>query len=277
MIFSTLLRPPAAPPEEPSGGVRPRRREQVVSRERNRRYKRAVSIGVILSVLVHILGVFVSPLVVRYMELTDFVFVRPIAPTAQDDAMQVVVVRVTETQPVRPEPEPQPEPEPEGPPIALPEPTWPTLTAAEHLRPRVGDWRLWIIPPTRPEDKTPAELSAELNDRLFARLEAWEDSITAALASGDMDWTVGEEGNKWGVSPGKLHLGPVTLPLPLYLGPHPAVQRELGERTQEWYLIRGQQTQQAVDEEFERRVKEMRERAEQERAEKAKNDSTSSQ
>lgn len=273
MILSTLLRPPAAPPEPPPGAVTPRRRTLTVGRERARRYTRNVAIGIALSVLFHVVLVLLSPLVVRYMEPGSVFFRNPVVPRARDDGMRVVEIRVAETVPAEPLPE-QPQPEPEEEPAAG-EPegaTASTLSAAEQLRPRVGDWRLWVVSPeTGRADESPAERAAAVNDRLHAILEAYEDSIAAMLAEERMDWTVGKEGNRWGVSPGKLHLGPVTLPLPLYLGPHPATQRELGERTQEWYLIRGQQDRGAIDEEFGDRVKAIRERKAQE---KAKKDST---
>ena len=207
------------------------------------------------------------------MEEGFFVFVPPVLPQPRDDGMRVIDVVVTEAVPeVQPV---QPQPEPEEPPVELDPRAVRSFSAAEQLRPRVGDWRLWVIPPSEREEPSPAELAAELNDRLAAILEAYEDSIAAMLAEGDMDWTVGKEGNKWGVSPGKIHLGPVTLPLPLYLGPHPAQQRELGQATQDWYLIQSQRGRQAIDDEFEARVKAIRERRAREEAQKkAEEDST---
>lgn len=227
--------------------------------------------GLALSVLVHFLVLVVSPLVVRYLE-TFPAFPPAPPPRPSQVGMRVVEYRVTETS-VPPEPreeeeEPRSEPEPTitGPAADAEEPV---PTAAERLRPRVGDWRLWVLPPLTERDLTPAEREAELRGRLYADIEAYNDSVAAeaARAAEAMDWTVGEEGNRWGLSPGKIHLGPITLPLPINLGAHPAVQRELGAERAEWEAIRRQAGQGVLDEAFEERVKAIRERKEQEQAE----------
>lgn len=281
MILSTLLGPPDAPPETeaeapdyPEHGVVP------VTRQRARRYRRSVSIGVVISVLFHLALVFISPLVIRYIE--DGRFMLPSLRTVQPPraGMQVVEVEVSETadlEPVREPARPEPEPEEElGVPGVEAEPdAEPLPPAAERLRPRVGDWRLWIVPPaTRSADLTPEQRNAELRARLYARLEAVDDSIAAALAAeaAAMDWTVGEEGNKWGVTPGQLHLGPVTLPLPFFIQP----SREDAEAMRDWSAIQQQAGQAVIDESFEERVKAIRERKAKEQAEKdAKRDTTS--
>jgi hypothetical protein len=117
---------------------------------------------------------------------------------------------------------------------------------------------------------------ADLRARLAAAIQAGNDSLAAELVreAEAMDWTVGEEGNKWGVSPGKLHLGPVTLPLPLLFQPHPATAREQADRAADWSAIQRQAGQAAIDETFEERVKAIRERKERQEA-KAKRDTTS--
>ncbi len=157
----------------------------------------------------------------------------------------------------------------------------PTASAAERLRPRVGDWRLWVVPPisdTR-TDLTREERNALLRARIYAALEAYDDSVAAALAAEaeKLDWTVGEEGSKWGISPGKLHLGGVTLPLPLIFAPHPATQRQLEGRMSDWQAIQRQAGQGVIDDTFKDRIEAIRERKAKEEAEKkAQSDTTSS-
>ncbi len=279
MILSTILGPPGAPPEEETAGTTaPERRVLSVTRERYRRYERAVYIGVALSVLIHVLAIRLSPLVVRYLEpgaLFDRV-VRPLRPRAE--GMQALEIRISDVPRVEPQPEPEPEPEtePEPPAPGVAEgAAAPTLSAAERLRPRVGDWRLWVVAPVPTRtDRTPAERAAEVEARLHARLEAYDDSLAAALAAEAeaMDWTVGEEGNKWGISPGKIHLGPVTLPLPFFIGP----SREQMEQAREWEAIQRQAGQGEIDETFEDRVRAIRERKAQEEAENAAQRDTTS-
>jgi hypothetical protein len=191
--------------------------------------------------------------------------------------MRALEVRVTERAPVEVAPEPQPEPV-ELEPGEVVEEVGPPLTVAERLRPRVGDWRLWVVPSVRrPSDLTAEERAAQIRARLYAELEAYDDSVAAELArlADQLDWTVGEEGNKWGVSPGQLHLGPITLPLPLVFGPNPATQREMADQAAEWDAIRRQAGQAAIEETFEERVRAIRERRERERAEQeAQRDTT---
>jgi hypothetical protein len=139
------------------------------------------------------------------------------------------------------------------------------LTAAARLRPRVGDWRLWFVPPVPSRrDLTPAERAEEVRYRLYMTLRAFNDSMAAQLAreAAAMDWTVGEEGNKWGVSPGQIHLGGLTLPLPFYFGP----TREQMEQMGEWSEIQRQAGQAEIDETVDERIRAIRERRAQEAA-----------
>jgi len=182
--------------------------------------------------------------------------------------MQAIEIRVTEAPPVEPERRPQPEPE-----VVEPEPedaTEPSLTGAERLRPRVGDWRLWVVPAlARRLDRTPEERSRELEARLHAMLEAYDDSIAAELARAAeaMDWTVGEEGNKWGVSPQGLHLGPVTLPLPFYIGPG----RESEDMLRDYGAIQRQAGEDAIRDAQKERIEAIRERNQRAREEAQRN------
>ncbi len=104
----------------------------------------------------------------------------------------------------------------------------PGLTAAERIRPKAGDLRFWA-----PVDPERIALSREelMRLQLIAELEIMNDSaaLAAELARRATDWTyTDEEGKKWGVSPGKIHLGDLTLPLPFGFGMS-AWQRERGE------------------------------------------------
>lgn len=267
-----MLRPPGAPPEgKPKRAVQSERRVTPAVRERVRRYDRIVAISLIASVLVHILLIRLSPLVIRYLE-PDIGFYFPSQPVViPEQGMRVVDVVVVESPDI--EPEPVPEPEPEEPPTAEPEfGVEPYVSAAERLRPRVGDWRLWLVPPVmRRTDLTPAERAAGVRARLYAILEAYDDSVAAELEREleALIWTIGEEGEEWGISPGKLHLGGITLPLPLFFGPHPAEARRHEGSIDEWSAIQRQAGQGAVDDAFEDRVRAIRERKAREEAEAA--------
>lgn len=94
-------------------------------------------------------------------------------------------------------------------------------SAAERLRLGRGDPRLWIrVDPSRiaptPEHLLETELAIAIRDS--------NDSIAAAIeaAMAATDWTrTDDEGKRWGVSPGKIHLGDITIPLPFGFGPPP--------------------------------------------------------
>ncbi len=91
----------------------------------------------------------------------------------------------------------------------------------ERLRIGEGDPRLWQ--PLDPEllAPTPHEL---LELRLAAAIEAANDSAFAEaerLATAT-DWThTDAEGKRWGISPGRIHLGDTEIPLPFGFGPPP--------------------------------------------------------
>ena len=245
MIFSTLLRPPKAPPEEtPPGVLRPMQRSANAIRQRSRRYDRALAMGISASVVLHVLAVFLSPLLIGYVERGIRLVPPPRPVTVRPQGMQAVEVQVVETPPAEsvtePEPLPdEPEPAPIEPADAVPE-TGPVVSAAERLRPRVGDWRLWVIwpLPTSRDDMTVEERAEEIRERLYALIEAYDDSLAAemARAAEARDWTVGEGDEKWGVAPGRIHLGPITLPLPFYLGP----TREQAADMAYWGIIQQQ-------------------------------------
>ena len=162
-----------------------------------------------------------SPVIVTDLEPAPARFENSPPP----EARQVTAFPVTEAPGIELEPEAEPvELGPEPPVVGKPEGAAARLTLpAERLRPRVGDWRLWRRPAAR-TDGTPVQIG----ERLHAKAQAYSDRLAAAEARWlhQLDWTIGEEGNKWAVSAGKLHLGSGTLPLPLNLEAEPFVQRE---------------------------------------------------
>jgi hypothetical protein len=141
----------------------------------------------------------------------------------------------------------------------------PTPTAAERLRPRAGDLRLWA--PVDPELTRP---SREELMRLFlsAELEDLADSLALAeeLARKVTDWTyTDDEGKKWGVSPGKLHLGDITLPLPFGFGNSAWVREQNGDRIWAWDDIERGAAAKGVRDTWKERAEAIRKRRDAER------------
>jgi len=110
-------------------------------------------------------------------------------------------------------------------------------TIAELLRPRAGDPRIWA-----PIDRELTQLSEEevLRLLLAIEIEAMADSAATMeeLARRATDWTYTDsEGKRWGVSPGKIHLGDLTLPMPFGFSAPPGSIEEMNGRIWEWDVI----------------------------------------
>jgi hypothetical protein len=102
--------------------------------------------------------------------------------------------------------------------------------AADVLRVRSSDTRLWREALPEAFELTDAQ---RMELQLAGRIEEWADSVAQSLAAeyALTDWTrTDDQGRRWGVSPGQLHLGDITLPLPFYFRGN-AWQREEAIRT----------------------------------------------
>lgn len=90
----------------------------------------------------------------------------------------------------------------------------PRLPVVERLRPGHGDPRLWQ---PLPEDIVGLSNEQLMQLELDLAIAEVVDSVRAAEAAGRRatDWTyVDSKGRRWGVSPGQIHLGGLTIPLP---------------------------------------------------------------
>lgn len=169
----------------------------------------------------------------------------PVPPTGADDAGQEADVPPTEAG----------EPGPQG------------RRAAERLRVQVQDERLWT-----PLDEEFTRVSAErfLESDLAWQLGLWQDSMAmeAARAAEATDWTwTDEDGDRWGVSPGKLHLGSITLPFPFSFGTNPGRFDETQMRAYiDGEIARGASTY-VIQEGWRERAAAIRRRADRERNE----------
>jgi uncharacterized membrane protein YgcG len=104
--------------------------------------------------------------------------------------------------------------------------------------------------------------------QLVAKLEAMNDSaaIAAERAADAMDWTyTDEEGKQWGVSPGKIHLGDMTIPMPFSFGASPGQRERAEDRLWAWDEIEAAAARGAVSNYWKERDKAIRERMEAER------------
>ena len=139
-------------------------------------------------------------------------------------------------------------------------------TAAEVLRPKLGDARLW-----RSVDPALLELTEEevLHLQLEGRLETWNDSVAEVRAREEeaLDWThTDEEGKRWGISPGKIHLGDTTIPFPFGFSAPPAGREQAARRQWEWDEIEAAAASGAIRATWKDRAAAIRARKEAERA-----------
>lgn len=199
-------------------------------------------------------------------------------PSAEDGMQMVQLVEIVDVTPAAaPEPEVETSPEPEEAEpveeagaetvvVVVEAPASDPRTAAERLRPWMNDPEVW-----RPIDPELLDLTLEERARfeMAAVLALWIDSITTAEAArvAATDWTYTDEGGgRWGFSPGKIHLGNVTLPLPFNFGPDPSRINELRERDWEWMELQRGAIAAAVDQSWKDRRRAIRERMDAERA-----------
>ncbi|MGH7461575.1 MAG: hypothetical protein ACREMA_11190, partial [Longimicrobiales bacterium] len=138
-------------------------------------------------------------------------------------------------------------------------------SAIDRMGTPLPDPRLFA--PTNPERLLTGPDAARA--RLAESIGAWNDSIAAeqAAAARATDWTVTDkDGKRWGVSPGKLHLGDITLPLPLAFAAPAGRRDELNARNRNFAEIEAQASREGIKDSFNERVKEIRKRKDQERA-----------
>ena len=259
-----------------SGSAVSREDQAAGSRSRKRSSRRILAVSLGISGLLHVVLLGLYPSIVRRLrpERVAYPF-----PSPSSFAQGVDVIRLVELDPTfSGEPPDDPteiedveEPEaPPGPPSfgvpGIAELTPPPPTGAERLRPRFSNPRLWVI-----EDPLFSELSLEQREELIVagRLEAWFDSVTAAAAAEAAltDWTFTDaNGKRWGISPGQIHLGDITLPMPLAFGTPVGKRDEVARRMWEWEEITRQGARVEVEESWRDRAEAIRARRDRERA-----------
>lgn len=144
--------------------------------------------------------------------------------------------------------------------------------ALERLRYRMPKIDVW-----RPSDPPPRSAEQVMEERISSRIAAYNDSLAMEVARRERatDWTVRDgSGGRWGVSgeqvgvlsPGAIHLGDITIPLPIQFTPSPEKREEVAGRVRNWNEIQRQAALVETREIQADRIRAMRERAAAERA-----------
>jgi hypothetical protein len=257
-------------PLHPSSGQKPR--SPVHPRDR---YRGAFRISLGISALLHVLAISLYPSFFSGIPEAGQVFGGYLQPLTPAGTEIVNLVELPADQDPENLPPPEEEPEIETPiapatvrPLGLDAPSGldalhdrpAAPSAAEALRPRRGDLRYWA--PVS-EERTALTEEEILRLRFIAELEAVNDSAALAeqRAADAMDWTyTDEDGKRWGVSPGKLHLGDLTLPMPFGFGTSPAQRERAEDRLWAWDEIQQSAATGAVRNSWKERDKAIRER-----------------
>ncbi len=267
------VRPPPAPQSRAEPAPPPRRDRPGT--------RRAWTLAFAVSALAHVLLF----LVLRF-ERTDYTEL--VSPATRLVAVREAVgTRVEQIQELPPgvipeEPEPPPVPRTrfetpparadlpvvrEAPPAAEAPARRAPTSFRELLQPAGRSPEVWRAPSPI---HTPLDPRAEASARVSGRLDAYNDSVAlaAAQAARAVDWTrTDEDGGRWGVSPEGIHLGDITIPVPINFSPGPGKRDEVAGRVRDWGEIQAQGARQEGKETFEERVRAIRERKERERQE----------
>lgn len=149
--------------------------------------------------------------------------------------------------------------------IAAPEDEDAPRSAAERLQPHMVDPRLW-------RDVAPGGVLSDTDRariQVYSLMEEWADSM-ALLDEAErraLDWTyTDDDGKRWGISPGRLHLGEFSLPLPIHFGTPAGIRDEVERRAWVWEEIERGAASAAVRDAMGDRVREIRMRRNAERA-----------
>lgn len=142
----------------------------------------------------------------------------------------------------------------------------PGPTAAERLRPRLRDPRLWARVPDEFFELTLEEREEIV---LAGRIREWYDSLAAAgeAERALTDWTYrDEDGGRWGFADGKIYLGDVALPFPLAFGPSTGNREQANYRMWEFEEIERQSQRYLIEQTWQERAAAIRARRDKERA-----------
>ena len=211
--------------------------------DHGRAHRRALAVGIGASAALHVVFVLLYSVVVTQWGPTETVLAVESVSRFTSDMRVVRVVEIEPPDLTAEPPDELPEPTAEAPPAAdagppvaadvdLDEPPR-RRRAADILRVRSSDARLWREAMPELFELTEAE---RMELELAGRLEEWADSVAAVVAAeyALTDWTTtDDQGRRWGVSPGQLHLGNITLPLPFYFGGNSWQREQAGRRAWE--------------------------------------------
>ncbi|MDE2663983.1 MAG: hypothetical protein OXI39_13380 [Gemmatimonadota bacterium] len=269
-------------------------------RERERSQRRTLAMGLLASVFLHILllvaagGVRVESLPftlppVETVPAPDALVVVEIAPTLPEDLPEdprPEPLPPPEEDPPEVEPEPEEEEEEEEPEeeaeeergpipgapglIVAGQPTPPEAprgrTNASRLQLRFSDARLWFDPQSPRLIGERLVQFARADSAVRAILRDWLDSLQLEedVRQRARDWTFERDGKRWGFSEQGIHLGDVTIPIPIGFAPTGPQRRAYEQAIRDLTAIQIQNLRDDVEAAAAEARARMRERSEEE-------------
>ncbi|HEX2165823.1 MAG TPA: hypothetical protein VHG09_01175 [Longimicrobiales bacterium] len=176
-----------------------------------------------------------------------------------------IEVQVVERAPLRPLPirpaAPPASEAPTGGAQAAVEPIDP-IPVRDRLRYRLNTPQVWQPPSEEIYIEPSPQERVEL--RIASQLGEFNDSVAAEAAAAERanDWTIKDEnGGRWGVSPGAIHLGSITIPLgDSRFAVAPGRREEFEGRVRTWNELQDQAVREEAKGEFKDRVRAIEER-----------------
>lgn len=257
-------------------------RPGILAERRDRRADRGVLVsGLLLSALLHVVAFailsfripteprvsFAPTRIVNFTPAMQAYDIVEVASEAAPIEVRIVDREALRPQPVRILPPGGADAADPGDPAPAPEPFDPT-SVPDRLRYRLNEPQVWRpLAEIVSDEPSPQDVVAQ---RIASQLGAFNDSVAAEAAAAEraLDWTTTDaDGNRWGVSPGAIHLGSITIPIGnTQFAVAPGRREEFAGRVRSWNEIGDQAVREEAKGQFKDRVKAIEERMNRERA-----------
>lgn len=137
------------------------------------------------------------------------------------------------------------------------------MSNASRLRLRFSDARIWFDPSSPTLFGERLARFARADSAVRAILAEWLDSLALSEEQRRRatDWTFERDGKRWGISPEGLHLGDITIPIPIGFAPSGPRRREFEQAIRDLTAIQLQDLRQDLEAVADERRRAMRERS----------------
>ncbi len=137
---------------------------------------------------------------------------------------------------------------------------------ASRLTLRYSDARIWFDPRSPRLVGARLERFARADSAVRAILRDWLDSLRLDedMQQRALDWTFERDGKRWGISPRGIHLGDITIPIPIGFAPSGPQRRAFEQALRDLTAIRLQDLRADIERATEEARERMRQRSDEE-------------